>query len=290
MNYDSTDEDPSFSSILNNPITPYPQSKYFKPFAYCPMEYCLSNIIYHSPDEVQNDGVQLPLNRIWKKLQSEIMELIRQNQLLIKQIEIIRSNISPFFDIQHCKIEFHAKNDKQSSSISAPSSYTAHYGNSYSLPKIDFQQNCKEEIQKDHLDLSFKSRLLEDTIENKASFDRIMKEEAANIGEIALYFHINPHLSSSFKFDFMRTIERFRKCSPSLCFEDAGMLLSDSIQNLKLNESTMIKMIRHLRIYFKDCWVMEDQKVEDFGILARSIMNKNKSNQVTSAMIVSTYK
>ena len=68
------------------------------------------------------------------------------------------------------------------------------------------------------------------TQENKRIFAQNMIEEANREEDVVLYFHLNPHLSRSFKWDIMRTFKKFKEFSSSLKSEKVNPFLEDLIK------------------------------------------------------------
>ena len=106
---------------------------------------------------------------------------------------------------------------------------------------------------------------------NKKSFKRIMMEEVYQIADVAMYFHLNPQLSRSFKQDFVRTIKKFRKYSFTLELREFEGF-KHLIQNSNLNHSTIEKYVTLLIIFFKDCCLAQDSKLDNFNFWAQSYL------------------
>ena len=116
-----------------------------------------------------------------------------------------------------------------------------------------------------------------------------MIEEADREEDVALYFHLNPHLSRSFKWDVMRTFKKFKEFSSSLKSEKVKPFLEDLIKNSNLKFSTIKKHASDLRIYLKEWLVISDGKLEGLMNYSRCNRVKRKQSDISIKVISEAY-
>ena len=248
-NFDIDSE--SHMSLIRNSITPYPDLSYWKTHN----DMCLIHANqYMEPASFTNDmnSNQSNLNKVWKILNFQVKQLDEENWILKERLASISSIISPFYDTQHYIISFkNSKLPQQFAPAETLSSKFVEIGSSLGLQRNFECEHIEAKELKNKSD-AFTTSLLDLNEKNKKSFNRILTEEADQIGEIALYFHINPHMSLSYKQDFMRTMRKFREYSSSPTLSAAKEFLNHLIKNSNLNSSTIEKHTSHLRSYFKN--------------------------------------
>ena len=105
-----------------------------------------------------------------------------------------------------------------------------------------------------------------------------------------MYFHLNLQLSRSFKQDFVWTIMKFRKYSLTLELKEFEGFMKYLIQNSNLNHSKIVKYVAHLRIFFKDCCLVQDSKLDNLNVWAQSYLVKSGISSVSLSIISKMYK
>ena len=229
------------------------------------------------------------LNQLWIVLNDQVKQLDQENIILKDKLGTIASIVSPYFDTQHYLLSFRPLQEShQLVSCDPMVSKLTEIGNSLNSERDSLFNKANASVHGDKSNPS-KFDLLKLTKENKQSYEQILAEEADQIEEIALYFHLNPHLSRGYKLDFMRTLKKFKEFSPSLSPGEAKLFLEHLIKNSNLNFSTVEKHVSHLRIYLKEWLVVSDRELEGVITYAKSHWMKPKRSFATTEIVSETY-
>ena len=234
--------------LLNSPITPYPNLGYYTHIFNTPYTYTYSWVKPTCSDNNLTLDNSWSLNSLWRIYQNHVKLNVDENRILHKQITDLKLNVCPFIDVQHFKMNFK----------DVPPKIATNQNSIWTIRSIETQTNLnlREEnsnetslpCQEEYPNKLSKSKLLENSESNKASFKRILNEEAENDEEIAFYFHLNPSLSPRFKTDLMTTITKFKKLSSVPSLSNAKLFLNKLATDSKLKSSTIAKYAWHLQI------------------------------------------